>query len=108
MDVLQILLLLSLAGIAWFFSDSLKAREAGLDVARRACKADGLQFLDDSVALSRLRLTRDDNGRRCFERTYSFEYSDTGDNRLPGKVRLVGGRVVELDMQLRAALDHPA
>ena len=106
MEVFQILMLLGLGGVAWFFSDSLKAREAGLDVARRACAADELQFLDDSVALSRLRFVRNEDGRRCFERTYSFEYSDTGNNRLPGSVRLLSHRVVALDIQLRSAVDH--
>ena len=47
---------LIVGALAWFWLDSLKAREAGIREAREACAADGLQLLDDTVAGRGLRL----------------------------------------------------
>ena len=46
--------------------------------------------LDDTVAGSLLRLARDDDGQLKLRRVFSFEYSDTGDNRRSGSVTLFG------------------
>jgi hypothetical protein len=77
----------------------MQAREQAVAVARRACADAGLQFLDESVALSRTRLARNSSGQLQFLRDYRFEFSDTGDNRRPGVVRMLGERVewVSLD-----------
>jgi hypothetical protein len=52
MEVFGILLL---AGIAWLWLDSLKAREAAIRAAREVCVAEGLLLLDDTVAISGLK-----------------------------------------------------
>jgi hypothetical protein len=88
--------LAALAANAWFWLDSLRARDIALGAARDACKADGVQLLDWTVALSRLRVGRNDDGQVRFLRVYDFEYSDTGDNRLHGSVTLLGRHVEAL------------
>ena len=93
MELLQLLVLVFLAAAVWLWLDSLKAREIGVKAAQRACADEGLQFLDDTVAIRSLRLVRDDDGRLRLRRIYGFEYSDTGDNRRPGTVTLLGQRV---------------
>ncbi len=93
-------LLLGLFGAgAWYWYAGMQAREQAVAVSRRACTDAGLQLLDDSVALRRLRLARNDNGQIQFQRDFRFEFSDTGDNRRPGVVRMLGERVewVSLD-----------
>lgn len=85
---------LLLAGLGvWFWLDSLKAREIGIEAARQACAEEGLQFLDETVVGRSLRLARDDEGRLRWQRIYAFEYSDTGDNRRAGSVTLLGHSV---------------
>ena len=101
MPVFEITAILALAGVAWLWSDSLKAREAAIDAARAACAAEGLLLLDATVAISGLKLARDDDGRLKVQRAYEFEFSDTGDNRLKGSVVLLGHRVVLLNVGLR-------
>jgi len=98
MEIAGILLLLA---IAWLWLDNLKAREVALRAAREACAAEGLMLLDWTVASTRLRLARDDDGRVRLQRAYDFEYSDTGDNRLKGGVVLLGHRVVMLRTGVR-------
>ena len=90
-----------LAGGAWLWLDSLKARDAGIAAARAACQSEDLQLLDDTVAISSLRLARNDDGRLLLRRVYDFEYSDTGDNRRNGSVVMLGHRVVVLNLGLR-------
>ena len=89
---------LLVAAVGWFLWDSLKAREAANAELRAGCRAQGLLFLDDTVALDRLRPVRDEDGRVRLRRTYRFEYSDTGHNRRRGHVTLVGAAVEQVDM----------
>lgn len=92
-------LLLALGVLFLWWLDSMRAREAALKAGKRACRGEGVQFLDETLELRRVRLRRDDKGQLAFYREYRFEFSDTGDNRCEGKVATHGGRScsVELD-----------
>lgn len=93
-------LLLGLFGAAaWYWYAGMQAREQAVAVSRRACTDAAVQLLDDSVSLRRLRLARDGSGQLRFQRDYRFEFSDNGDNRRPGVVRMLGERAewVSLD-----------
>jgi hypothetical protein len=91
--------LLGLAAVGWFWLDAMRAREAAHVAGKRACEREGVQFLDDTVTIERLRLARDGRGRLLVRRIYRFEFSDTGDNRLEGAIVLLGGRVESLTME---------
>jgi len=88
-----------LIGLAWLAMDNLRAREAAIDAARRACAGDGVQLLDDTVMLVSLRIARRDGGGAVLRRVYQFEFSDTGNNRLAGAVTLAGSRVDTLYLE---------
>ena len=98
MTFLEVLALLAVAGAAGLLWTSLKAREAANAAMRAACRAEGLLFLDDTVALQSMRPSRDGDGRMALRRIYGFEYSDTGENRRRGSVTLLGPRIVAIDM----------
>lgn len=99
----EILLLGVFGAAGWYWYVGMQAREQAVAVGRRACAEAGLQFLDESVALFRTRLARNGSGQLQFLRDYRFEFSDTGDNRRPGVVRMLGNRVewVNLDGEWR-------
>jgi hypothetical protein len=99
--------LVLLAGGAWLWLDSLRARDIGIAAARSACQSEGLQLLDDTVAIAGLRLARGADGRLLLQRSYAFEYSDTGDNRRRGSVVLLGHRVLMLNVGLRPVTSDP-
>jgi len=101
MEVVGILLL---AALAWLWLDSLKAREAAVRAAREVCVAEGLQLLDWTVAITSLKLARNESGRIQLQRAYDFEYSDTGNNRLKGNVVLRGHRVVVFNVGMRPGI----
>lgn len=101
MPAFEIAGLAVLAILGWLWLDGLKARDAAIAAARKACGADGLQLLDDTVSITRLKPARDDDGRLLLQRVYTFEYSDTGDNRRRGSVTLLGHDVLLINVGLR-------
>ena len=88
-----------LGAVALFWADSLRARERALDAGRTACRRYGLQFLDETVAIARLRLSRDAEGRIRLSRTYAFEFSDTGNNRRHGAIVMLGGELQDMQLE---------
>jgi len=97
MDSLVALLLLLLTG--WFWLDALRARELALVLSRRACEEQGLQFLDQAVALRRMGLRWTGQGLRI-RRVYRFEFSEGGIGRRTGHLILLGLRLEELSLGL--------
>jgi hypothetical protein len=102
---LELIGLLLLAGIAWFMWDSLKAREAAVAASRAACVAEGLQFLDETVAIRAIRPVRDDGVLRL-RRVYAFEYTESGDSRRKGSVVMLGERVLVLNVDVERPRQH--
>ena len=94
MPIGEITGILAICALAWLWLDSLKARDIAVEAARAACTAEDLQLLDATVAIAGVSLGRDGEGQVAIRRTYEFEFSTTGDNRLRGSVVLAGHRVV--------------
>ena len=86
-------------GGALLWVDSLRAREHAVRAGRSACERYQLQFLDETVAFARLRLARDEEGRVRIARTYTFEFSDTGNNRRHGAIVMLGGQMQDLQLE---------
>jgi len=93
------LALLVIVGGALLWSDSLKARERAVSAGRSACERYRLQFLDDTVSFARMRLARDEEGQLKISRTYTFEFSDTGNNRRHGAIVMLGGDVADMHLE---------
>ncbi|MCU7958492.1 MAG: DUF3301 domain-containing protein [gamma proteobacterium symbiont of Bathyaustriella thionipta] len=83
------LILLISAAIGWFWLSSLRARELANGIGKNLCKRRGYQFLDETVALSRITLARTGQGLRI-KRVYSFDYTRAGFERDRGWLMLVG------------------
>ena len=82
--------LLALGAGAWFWLESLRVREHALFHGQRACRTEGLQFLDQSVACVSLWPARNAEGRLALRRVYRFEFSDDGRNRRAGSIVMLG------------------
>lgn len=91
------IVLIAAAGLLWI--DSLRARERALAAGRAACERYGVQLLDETVAFAALRLARDERGRVRLRRTYTFEFSDTGDNRRHGAIVMLGGELQDMQLE---------
>lgn len=101
MPIFEIVCIILFGALAWFWLEGLMAREAAIRAARAACDAEGLLLLDYTVAMSAMKPLRDEDGRLRLQRTYDFEFSDTGNNRLKGSVVLIGRRVILFNVGLR-------
>lgn len=87
------LIVIAAAGaVVWFWLDSARAREIATGIGRAACEREGVQFLDQTVALGRLGIARTAQGLR-FRRLFRFDYSDEGVGRHSGYLVLVGIRL---------------
>jgi hypothetical protein len=84
----HLLLLLILAGLVWYWQAGMQCRDIAIATARNTCALEGLQLLDGTVALRRIRPFY--NGSRQFGllRTFGFEYSTDGISRLSGCIVL--------------------
>ena len=107
MDLLDILALLLFAGSGWLWYDSLNAREKAIAAARSSCAADDLLLLDETVSIARLGVGRDDDGVARLRRVYGFEYSDTGNDRHPGSIVMLGSRVLVINVGQRDLAQPP-
>lgn len=81
----------------WFWLDSARAREIATERARTECRRRGLLFLDDTVALRRLRLRATPQGLR-FRRQFDFDFNDGSEARYRGGVTVLGARVADFDL----------
>lgn len=92
-------ILVAMVLAALFWVDSLRARERALRAGRDACRRYELQFLDETVSFARLRLARDDDGRVRLLRTYTFEFTETGNTRRQGAIVMLGQQLSDVHME---------
>jgi len=85
-------LLLASVGVIYWFSAS-EVREAARAYAQAACARGGVQLLDSSVVLRRIRLRRGSRGLHI-ERRFSFEFSPDGVSRVRGWIDMAGRQLV--------------
>lgn len=92
-------LLLALMALIWFWRDSLRVREIATRISRKACESYGVQFLDQTVALQRMRLRWVASGLKL-RRTYQFDYSLEGEGRRTGYLVMLGSQHLSLHLDL--------
>ena len=85
--------LLGVGFAAWFWQNSLAARERANAAAIDACEQLGLQFLDGTVAFARISIARTDHPVLSLKRTYVFDYTASSIERRQGFVVLLGDHV---------------
>ena len=98
-NMTNLLLLLLLIALLWFWLNSLHALELARNAGKQVCSNAGVQLLDDTVSSTSLALARNESGRLVFRRTYRFEFSETGNSRLEGQLTLLGVKVISVTME---------
>lgn len=98
LEITDLLLLTVIIAVAAYWWRAPSVYALALRSARQHCRKLELAFLDDSVALSRLWVKRDQNGRLRLWRAYQFEFTATGGERYRGYVRTLGYAVEAIDM----------
>jgi hypothetical protein len=98
MDFMSLLYLMALVALGWFWLNSIRVLEIARNAGKQACIKADVQFLDDTVASIGLGLARNQFGRTVLRRTYRFEFSETGNTRIEGKVIMFGEAVESVSM----------
>lgn len=93
MPTLVMLMIVGAAAFA-YWNAARAATERAIEVGRNACRATGVQLLDQTVHANGLRLRRNEDGRLGFERSFRFEYSYDGQDRHVGRLVLRGSELV--------------
>jgi hypothetical protein len=103
MSWFEIISVATLGGLFWLWFDSTRVHEIAVAHARRQCHVNGVQFLDDTASLANIKPARDETGHLRLKRTYTFEYSETGNNRQSGSIVMLGKEIQRLYIGLRVA-----
>ncbi len=80
-------------GVGWYWFSGTRVRELAIAAARRSTEMSDLQLLDQSVALARVSMSRDREGRWRIWRQYRFEFSRDGVTRESGQIIMLGQRL---------------
>jgi hypothetical protein len=103
-NVTDMLVLLALGATIGAWMKLSSAREHAVREARAQCQHHGVQLLDETVGLRRVRVRRV-NGQRHLERCYGFEVSVDGHDRAPGRLWMIGRSLTSLSLP---SLESPA
>lgn len=94
----ELTIVLAIAAAMAYGLDALRSRERVRELALDACRRAGVQLLDDTVEIVRVRLRRNARGRFALQREYRFEFTVEGDRRQQGWVTLRGREVLHLTL----------
>jgi hypothetical protein len=83
----------ALLGAYKYWQLAMDAREAANLIAKDTCSRAVVQLLDGTVAFAGFRWTKDAQGKRRLQRTYTFDYTNDGIERYQGFIVLAGGRL---------------
>jgi hypothetical protein len=103
----SLLPLIVLLAAVWIWQNALRARERARMLARELCARAGVQLLDQTVSLRRMRLHRVPGSGLRVLRCYGFEISVDGADRRHGSLDLLEGEVVSWDLPVMPATDEP-
>ncbi|MEM7016477.1 MAG: DUF3301 domain-containing protein [Pseudomonadota bacterium] len=85
-------------GAGWFWFDSLRAREIAMELCRHTCRHFQLQLLDDTVRIEHIKIRRRTSGNLYLQRSFKFEFTDTGETRIQGVVMMNANIPVFIDL----------
>jgi len=96
-DILLFFITIGIIAYWWYGS---QCKEQAIFEAKRLCGLDSLQFLDQTVEQQKLWVTRSKQGYLCFSRSYTFEFTTTGEQRYQGRILMVGGKIKKSDLDV--------
>lgn len=82
--------ILLLVILVWFWFDSIGARDTAIAKGKDLTDRVNLQLLDESVACVRIRFARNTKGHLHILRTYEFDVSASGGDRMHCHLALLG------------------
>jgi hypothetical protein len=98
MQLTELFLILLLVLIGWFWFDSSRVGELARRTGFTLCQQHKLQFLDDTVHLSKLYLGKNTYGQLKILRRYRFEFTNNEYRRYNGEITFAGMQLIKTYM----------
>lgn len=92
----DLLIFILLGGAFLYWVAAVKCKDLAVWAARRECRLNDVQLLDQTVYQVWISLKRDGNDDWRIWRQYKFDYSVDGSNRHSGELVLLGRQVVRI------------
>ena len=92
------LIILLISAVIWYWLDGMKAKEIARQRGHDACTEANVVFLDDTVAISKVRLKRNPMGQMSWNREFIFEFTSDGEYRYHGEITMLGKRILNVNM----------
>lgn len=99
MNPVDFTIILSIVAALFYWLNAAKSKEIARWVGKEACRELGVGFLDDTVALDRVWLARNDRGERRLHRRYRFEFTSDGSQRYKGEIVICDNKLKHLELE---------
>jgi uncharacterized protein DUF3301 len=86
----ELLIIMALTLIIWFWLSSMKINETARVIGAKICRENNVQFLDETVHLSSMKLGKNNYGQIKLLRKYKFEFTNSEYHRYSGEIVLSG------------------
>ena len=103
----QLLFLFLLFFIAAYWIDCVRVKELARHAGKMYCREYDVQFLDNTVTKRKTRIRLSSSSIIEIQRSYTFDYSDDGEQRHSGIILMHGKRMHEIQMNMNT-YDHQA
>jgi len=90
MYLTELIIIMCLTILIWFWLDSMKINETARIIGAKICSKNNVQFLDQTVHLSSIKLAKNKHGQFKFIRKYKFEFTNSEYHRYGGELTLAG------------------
>ncbi|MAZ89201.1 MAG: hypothetical protein CL693_16350 [Cellvibrionaceae bacterium] len=99
MTLYDLMIAFALGCLAMLIWQNAGFRDRAIQLAKQHCERMDVQLLDDTIALTKLRLKKDRRGNIAVSRSYEFEFTSTGDRRYQGSLSLHGKKLDNVDLE---------
>ncbi|RLA07401.1 MAG: hypothetical protein DRQ51_06170 [Gammaproteobacteria bacterium] len=94
----QLLVLLIVSFLIWLWLRGSQLKILANDLAKKACAESQVQFLDGTVVLKKIYLTKHNN-KIHLARIYKFDFAVDGNLRKNGFVSFVGNKIEQIHLK---------
>ena len=86
----ELFIIMGFSVLIWIWLESMRINEIARSIGSKLCKKNNVQFLDESVYLSSVRLGKNSHNQITLLRKYKFEFTNSDLFRYNGEITLAG------------------
>lgn len=98
MDIYQLIAISIIGLIIWLVWQHNNISISASTAAKHRCQKEGIQLLDQTVVLQKMRIIKSKRSIITLQRTYQFEFSSVGDYRYQGTIKMQGRYIESIEL----------